>query len=192
MTTQSGTKIKQRRRAQAKRTGLQTQPAKRATRENLGTFAKGQKLRDGEPMSERYTASIVRGAALTRTPTPRNRAKLPSEARGASSGVSWTRKRTALRAAGMRYVRDMGPGLNVNAPGRWVDATGTSGIPTIGTARVHVRRMIHQLTQAEINAAREMISMPARHGMSLIPTGMDDGEPIPLEAALNTFSDSED
>jgi hypothetical protein len=173
----TGTKIKQRRRAQSKRTGLQTQPAKRASRENLGTFAKGQKLRNGERMSERYTAAIVRGAALTRTLTPRQRQKLSSEAPGASRMTSpWTRKRTALRAAGMRYTREVGPGLNVNAPGRWLDATGVSGIPTIGTARVHVRRMARQWYQSEMNAAREMISSGRGAGMTTSATLEAEGD----------------
>lgn len=189
---QLGTKNKQRRRAQSKRVGLQTQPAKRATRENIGTFVKGQKLRDGEPMSERYTAAIVRGAAKVRTLTPRQRRKLASEAPGASSDVSqavkltakqpkpapqpYARKRNALRAAGMRYVRETGPGLNVNAPGSWVDATGVTGIPTIGTLRVHVRRMAREWYQSEINSAREMISMPARSGMTMGATLEAEGD----------------
>lgn len=160
----TNTKIKQRARAQAKRSGASKQPAKRATRENLGKFAPGQKLRNGEPMAERYTAAIVRGASLTRTLAPRARQKLASEPLAASSDkprAKPTRKRTQLRAAGMRYVRETEPGLNINPPGRWVDATGNGGIPTIGTARVYVRRMAAQFAHAiEVERRKaEMISV---------------------------------
>lgn len=180
--TTSGTKIKQTRKAQTRadkrnRRFGGTKPAMRVTRENLAKFAPDQKLRSSQPLSERFTASLLSSVAKSRILTPRLKRKARSEALKAAGVVPalqavrdavtsevvtpvsrFARRRNELRALGMRYQRDLDPGININAPGKWVDATGLYGVPLIGTARVHVRRMVARLYQAEIAAAREMIS----------------------------------
>lgn len=171
--TLSGTKIKQRYKLEARsskrvaRVGS-TKPAMRATRENLSKFAKGQKLRSDEPMAERYAASIVRGSARARPLTPRARLKALSEAlkasgddtslstKGPATNPEARRKRTWLRQNDMRYVRQVEPGLNINPPGKWIDAA-----PLIGTARIRWYRWNN-----EPWPTREIVSVGRANGMT--------------------------
>lgn len=190
MNTLPGTKIKQARKAQARANRRNerfggTKPAMRATRENIAKFAPDQKLRSSRPLSVRKTALILSGVAKTRTMTPRAIRKARSEAlKGAGvipalqavrdavasaikPAVSERRReRNLKRAHGLRFHRDLEPGININAPGKWIDATGRYGVPLIGTARVRIRRMISKLYQAELVAAREMISVGHVDGMT--------------------------